>query len=117
MLNGIGLAGGSLRVSLVVRNPNFYPLSTAGLDYRLLVRDSVTVAHGADSTHRRVPSHDSTVVDLPMEVTWRGLSVAGSDIVANGLVTYRFVGDILLDTPVGVHRVPLDQTGRFAPLR
>jgi hypothetical protein len=70
-----------------------------------------------DSLHRRVPSHDSTVVDLPVAVSWRGLSAAGSDIVASGLVTYRLVGDIMLDTPVGVHRVPVDQTGRFAPLR
>jgi LEA14-like dessication related protein len=117
VLNGIGLTGGSLRVSLVVRNPNFYPLSTTGLQYRLLVHDSIPVAQGVDSTRRRVPAHDSAVVELPMEVTWRGLSAAGSDIVASGLVTYRFVGDIMLDTPLGVHRVPMNQTGRFAPLR
>ena len=117
MLNGVGLNGGALKVSLVVRNPNFYPLSTAGLEYTLLVRDSVVVAQGVDSLHRRVPSHDSTVVDLPVDVNWRGLSAAGSDIVTNGLVTYRLVGDIRLDTPVGVHRVAVDQIGRFAPLR
>src|ERR1043166_2955930 len=41
-LEGIGITGGTLRVALLVRNPNFYPLTTAGMRYRLLVRDSTT---------------------------------------------------------------------------
>lgn len=116
-VEGIGLTGGTLRVSLVVRNANFYPLTTAGLRYRLMVHDSVQVAQGVDSTHYHVPAHDSAVVTLPVEVTWRGLSAAGNDIMASGLVTYRLTGEILLDTPVGVHGVPVNQTGQFAPIR
>jgi LEA14-like dessication related protein len=116
-LASVGLDGGSLRVALLVRNPNFYSLSTAGMRYRLLVHDSVTIADGADSTHRRVPANDSTVVELPLHVTWRGLSAAAGDVVSNGLVTYRIVGDITLDTPIGTHDLPISQTGRFAPLR
>ncbi|HEX4681917.1 MAG TPA: LEA type 2 family protein [Gemmatimonadaceae bacterium] len=116
-LEGIGITGGTLRVALMVRNPNFYPLTTAGMRYRLLVRDSVAIADGVDSTAHRVPAHDSTVVELPLRVAWQGLSAAGSDMVNNGLVTYRLVGDITLDTPVGKHDLPVSQTGRFAAVR
>jgi len=116
-LDAIGLTGGTLRISLLVRNPNFYPLSTAGMRYRLLVHDSVAIADGTDSTHRRVPANDSAVVDLPVQVSWRGLSAAGGDFVASGLVPYRIVGDITLDTPVGTHDIAVNQVGRFAPLR
>jgi len=116
-VEGIGLTGGTLRVSLVVRNPNFYPLNTAGLRYRLLVRESVPVAQGVDSIHAHVPAHDSAVVTLPVQVSWRGLSAAGSDVMASGLVTYRLTGEILLDTPAGVHGVPVNQSGQFAPMR
>lgn len=116
-LDGIGLTGGALRVGLVVRNPNFYPLSTAGMRYRLLVRDSITIANGVDTTHRRVASNDSATVELPVDVSWSGLSVAGRDIAENGLVSYRLVGDIALDTPLGTHDIPVNQTGHFAPLR
>ena len=116
-LDALGIDGGSLRVALVVRNPNFYPLSTASMRYRLVVGDSVTIADGTDTTHRHVPANDSTLVELPVRVTWRGLSAAGNEMVSNGLVPYTVIGDITLDTPVGQHDVPLRQTGRFAPLR
>lgn len=116
-VDGIGLTGGSLRVALLVRNPNFYSLSTAGMRYQLLVGDSVTIAAGVDSTHRRIAANDSTVVELPVQVSWQGLSVAGRDIAASGLVPYQIVGTITLDTPVGTHDIPVNQRGRFAPLR
>jgi LEA14-like dessication related protein len=116
-LSGVGLDGGTLHVSLLVHNSNFYSLNTAGMRYSLLVRDSVPIAEGSDSTHRHVPAHDSVVVELPLHVTWRGLSSAGQDIVSNGLVSYRLIGDITLDTPIGKHDVPISQAGRFAPIR
>jgi LEA14-like dessication related protein len=116
-VDGVGLTGGSLRVALLVRNPNFYPLSTARMRYQLLVGDSVVIASGVDSTQRRVASHDSTVVELPVQVSWQGLSTAGRTIAASGLVPYQLVGVITLDTPVGTHDIPVNQRGRFAPLR
>ena len=116
-VDGIGLTGGSLRVALLVRNPNFYPLTTAGMRYQVLVGDSVPIASGVDTTHRRVASNDSTIVELPVQVSWQGLSAAGRGIAANGLVLYQLVGTITLDTPVGTHDIPVNQRGRFAPLR
>lgn len=115
--DGIGLTGGSLRVALLVRNPNFYSLRTAGMRYRLLVGDSVTIAVGVDSTHRRIGANDSTIVELPVQVSWQGLSAAGRAIAASGLVPYQLIGDITLDTPLGTHDIPVNQRGRFAPLR
>jgi len=116
-VDGIGLTGGSLRVALLVRNPNFYSLSTAGMQYRLLVGDSITIATGVDSTHRRIGANDSTVVELPVQVSWQGLSAAGRSIAASGLVSYQLVGTITLDTPLGAHDLPVNQRGNFAPLR
>jgi LEA14-like dessication related protein len=117
VVDGIGLTGGSLRVALLVRNPNFYSLSTAGMRYQLLVGDSVTIATGVDSTHRRIGANDSTMVDLPVQVSFQGLSAAGRSIAASGLVSYQLVGTITLDTPLGTHDIPVNQRGRFAPLR
>ncbi len=113
----VGINGGSLRVVLLVRNPNFYALSTAGMRYQLLVGDSVQVAAGVDSTHRRVAANDSAIVELPVHVSWQGLSAAGSAIAAHRLVPYQIVGTITLDTPLGTHDIPVDQRGSFAPLR
>jgi LEA14-like dessication related protein len=115
--DGIGLTGGSLRVALLVRNPNFYSLRTAGMRYQLLVGDSVTIAVGVDSTHRRIGANDSTIVELPVQVSWQGLSAAGRAMATSGLVPYQLVGTITLDTPLGTHDIPVNQRGRFAPLR
>jgi LEA14-like dessication related protein len=116
-VEGVGLTGGTLRVALLVRNPNFYPLSTAGMRYQLLVGDSIPIATGVDSTHRRVGANDSTIVEMPVQVSWQGLSAAGSAIAASGLVSYQLVGNITLDTPLGTHDIPVNQRGSFAPLR
>ena len=113
----VGMQGGSLRVVLLVKNPNFYSLSTAGMRYQLLVGDSVQVAAGVDTTHRRVAAHDSAIVELPAHVSWQGLSAAGSSIATHGLVSYQIIGTITLDTPLGTHDIPVNQRGRFAPLR
>lgn len=114
---GVGLTGASLRVTLLVRNPNFYSLRTAGMRYQLLAGDSIPIAAGADTTHRRVPANDSAIVELPVQVNWQALSAAGRTVAANGLVPYQIVGDITLDTPAGTHDVHISQRGSFAPLR
>ena len=114
---GVGLTGASLRVKLLVRNPNFYSLRTAGMRYQLLAGDSTPIATGVDTTHRRVSANDSAIVELPVLVNWQALSAAGRVVAANGLVPYQLVGDITLDTPVGAHDVHVSQTGSFAPLR
>lgn len=117
-VDGVGVTGGSLRVALLVRNPNFYSLSSAGMRYRLLVGDdSVPIAAGVDSTHRRIGADDSTLVELPVQVSWQGLTAAGRAIAASGLVPYQLVGNITVDTPLGAHDIPVNQRGHFAPLR
>lgn len=116
-VDGIGLTGGSLRVALLVQNSNFYSLSTARMRYQLLVGDSVTIAAGVDSTHRRIAANDSAIVDLPVHVSWQGLSAGGRAVAASGMVPYQLVGIITLDTPVGAHDIRVNQRGRFAPLR
>ena len=116
-VDGVGLTGGSLRVALLVRNPNFYSLSTAGMRYQLLVGDSITIAAGLDSTHRSVAANDSVIVELPVHVSWQGISAAGRAIAATGLVPYQIVGSITLATPLGTHDIPVNQRGNFAPVR
>ena len=116
-LENIGLTGGRVRVNLLVHNPNPYSLSTTGMTYRLLVRDSVEVARGEDSARRTVAGHDSAVVSLPLDVSFRGLSIAANAVAAYGLIPYRLVGDVTADTPIGQRRIPFDQKGDFAPVR
>jgi len=89
-------------------------------DLRILVRvpcDTVALARGADTLHRTVGGHDSLVVALPLDVSLRGLLVAGNAVVGYGMVPYRLVGDITAETPIGARKIPFDQKGEFAPVR
>ena len=116
-LESISPFGGRVRVNLLVRNPNPYSLSTSAMTYELFVRDTVALARGADTLHRTVGGHDSLVVALPLDVSLRGLLVAGNAVVGYGMVPYRLVGDITAETPIGARKIPFDQKGEFAPVR
>lgn len=84
------------------------------MTYELFVRDSIPLAHGADTLRRTIGGHDSLLVSLPLEVSWRGLSAAGSAVLASGTVSYRVAGTITLNTPIGARDVPYDQKGQFS---
>ena len=116
-LEGISPFGGRVRVNLLVRNPNPYSLSTSGMTYELFVRDTIAVARGVDTLRRTVGGHDSLIVDLPLDVSLRGLALAANSVVGYGAVPYRLIGDITADTPIGSRKIPFDQKGEFAPVR
>ncbi|MFL5574956.1 MAG: LEA type 2 family protein [Gemmatimonadaceae bacterium] len=115
-LGSVGIGGGSLDVALGVANPNPYTLTAKRMSYRLMVGDSTEVARGATTAALSVAGHDSAVVRLPLDVSWRGLSAVGKRVMNDGTVDYRLVGEIVADTPVGEHAFPVDQRGRFAAL-
>ena len=112
----IGVTGGALDVVLRVANPNPYQLSARRVTYRLLAGDSTEVGRGATTQPVTLAAHDSALVHLPLDVTWRGLRDVGRRALADGTVSYRIVGEIEADTPVGAHTFPFDQRGRFAAL-
>lgn len=116
-LESISPFGGRVRVKLIVQNPNPYSLSTSAMTYELFVRDTIAVARGADTLHRTVGGHDSLLVSLPLDVSFRGLSAAANAVVGYGTVPYRLVGDITADTPIGARKIPFDQKGEFANIR
>lgn len=111
---GLGIEGASLSVTLALANPNPYPLSASGATYRLLAADSVEVGRGAVTTPLRVGGRDSALVQLPVDVSWRGLSRAGRGAARGGTVDYRILGEVVASTPLGDRRVPIDARGRFA---
>jgi LEA14-like dessication related protein len=116
-LETIGPLGGRLRVKLLVHNPNPYGLSTSGMSYELYVRDTIALARGADTLHRTVGGHDSLLVSLPLDVSWRGLGAASNAMIGYGMIPYRLAGNITADTPIGQTKIPFDQKGEFAAIR
>jgi hypothetical protein len=63
-----------------------------------------------------VQSGDSTIVRLPVNLSYAGLAAAARQLKENGSVNYRVVGNVTVATPVGNFTKPYDQTGRFSTL-
>jgi LEA14-like dessication related protein len=111
-LGGVALGGGTLDVTLLIRNPNPYRLTATGAQYRLLVDDSVEVGHGVTADTVSVGARDSATVHLPLDVDWASLQRALRGAARDGEADYRIVGQIRAQTPLGGYDVPLSARGR-----
>jgi LEA14-like dessication related protein len=114
-VRSIGLTGGSIEVALAIVNPNPFPLPVQRATYTFALRDSTEVGRGESATAFTLPAHDSTVVDLPVDVSWQGLRAAARDANRDGTVDYLFRGSVTLTTPLGNPNVPFELVGRFTP--
>src|SRR5690348_3341997 len=69
-LKSVGLSGGSIELALAIAKPNPYPLPVQHAVYSFALRDSTEVGHGESPVAFTVPAHDSTLVELPVDVSW-----------------------------------------------
>lgn len=114
-VEGVGTKGGTVDVVLSVYNPNGYRLDASRLTYHLLV-DTTSVGEGVYNTRFSVQSGDSTIVRLPVSLSYAGLAAAAKQLQERGSVNYRVLGDVTVATPVGNFTQPYDRTGRFSTL-
>jgi LEA14-like dessication related protein len=114
-VEGVGTKGGTVDVVLSVYNPNGYRLDATQLTYRLLV-DTSSVGEGVYANKFSVQSGDSTIVRLPVNLSYAGLAAAAKQLQEKGSVNYRVLGDVTVLTPVGSFTQPYDRTGRFSTL-
>jgi LEA14-like dessication related protein len=114
-VGGIGLTGGSLDVILSIYNPNGYRLDASRITYKVMV-DSLDVGAGAMDKHFSVPSNDSAEVVLPLRFSWNGVSAAGRELMKNGTIPYRVLGDLTVGSSVGDFTIQYDRTGNFNSL-
>jgi LEA14-like dessication related protein len=115
-LNGLGITGGSVDISLNVYNPNRFRLDGTRLRYTLWV-DSVQFGSGETSERFVVQDGDSATVTIPLDFTYAGVGSAWRSLQNTGTVNYRVAGDIDVGTTLGTFTVPYDRAGRFSPLR
>jgi LEA14-like dessication related protein len=114
-VRSVGLTGGSIEVSLAIANPNPYPLPVERATYSFALADSTEIGRGESAAAFTLPSRDSAIVQLPLDVSWEGLRAAARDATRDGTVDYRLVGSVTIDTPLGNPNVPFESTGRFTP--
>ena len=114
-VRSVGLTGGAIEVTLSIANPNPYPLPVQRATYSFALTDSTEIGRGESTAAFTIPARDSTVVQLPLDVSWQGLRAAARDATGDGTVDYRFNGVVTLDTPLGDPNVSFQSVGRFTP--
>ncbi len=121
-LGGVGLEGGLLYVRLSVINPNSFGLEAAGLTYDLDLSEPgdgrqewADVATGTFREDVRVGANDSTVLEIPVEFTYRGLGGAVQSVLRTGTVDYRVQGTVMLREPISTE-IPYRHSGTVAVL-
>lgn len=112
-VEGVGLTGGTLDVILSIYNPNGFKLDATRLTYNLMI-DSTALGSGTYGHNFAVQSGDSTIVTLPVTLSYAGLAAAGKQMIGKGSVNYRVTGDVTVATPLGNFTRPYDQLGRFS---
>ena len=109
-LAGVGLTGGALDIALTIYNPNDYEIAQPRVAYRLLF-DRTQVAHGTYDANVVVNSRDSATIRVPVPFSYGSAARAGQLFVNTGAMTYRVIGELLVETPYGRYRVPYDRGG------
>ena len=107
-VGGLGLQGGLLYVRLSVANPNGFPLVADGLTYDIEVSDPgaadgdgwAELAEGTFREEVRVEGRDSTVVEIPVEFRYTGVSGALRSILDTGTFSYRINGRVAVEKPL-----------------
>jgi LEA14-like dessication related protein len=119
-LSGLGLRGASLIANLVVANPNRFDLRTQALSYDVDLTDPdavnsgwVRLANGVLDREFRIPARDSAILEIPLEVSYSGVSSALRSILETGTFDYRIGGEINVSEPV-TRRVPFRRTGKVS---
>ena len=114
-LRSVGLTGGSIEARLSITNPNPFPLPVERATYLFALADSTEIGRGITAAAFTIPARDSTMVQLPVDVSWEGLRAAARDAARDGTVDYRLSGVVTLDTPLGNPNVSFESAGRFTP--
>ena len=116
-IQGASLEGPTLIVALRLANENTFPLTATGARYRLVLADSTEVGSGSSAERVTIGARDTAVVRLPVTLSWNALGGAGRDLLGGGDVEVQVLGEVMVDTPVGEHAVPLRARSRVRGLR
>jgi LEA14-like dessication related protein len=114
-VNSIGFDGASLEILVDVYNPNSYRLGLERLSYDLAI-ENVHWGLGSLTAPIGVEGRDTTMVRLPLDVSWSRLGDVGREALRTGTVNYGISGEMTVATSLGNIDVPYSKAGRFSIL-
>ena len=106
-----------LIVDLDIENPNMFGLSMSGFDYDLQVSDK-SLLSGNKTDPLRLEGGQSSVVSVPMSVSFQDLASTIPNILEQDSFDYAFNGNLSFNIPLmGIVKVPVSKAGTLPVIR
>lgn len=109
-ITGLGLTGGTFDLVLDVYNPNDYRLRSTRLELSLDLEDVHFGDALIDKPLDLSPVNHSQVI-VPVRFEWAGVGAVARGLLQRQAIRYKTTGTVLVDTPIGERRVPLQLSG------
>ena len=110
MIARLDLRGMALRLDVELNNPGDGELTIAGYDYALQLEKQPFLA-GQSRERVQLPPRGTARVPVPVDVIWSELQSKLAMLKGKGDAAYALALSLLVETPVGTFRVPLNREG------
>ncbi len=116
-LTGLTFADADLLFVLEIENPNSFGVHMAGFDYDFRI-DEASFVSGVSEDRLDIDAGGSSMVELPVNVTYSDLFSSFSSLIDKDESTYQIACGITFDLPVlGRIRIPVSREGEIPVLR
>ena len=116
---GIGLRGATLIAELDIDNPNDFAIETDSITFEFAASNPgetdhwTPVTQGTHTRRIRIDEERNTIVEIPIEFTYSGLSGPVRAIMDKGTFNYRVRGKVFVREPLR-RTVPYSQNGNLS---
>ncbi|MBX3173028.1 MAG: LEA type 2 family protein [Gemmatimonadaceae bacterium] len=110
-VRNIGLAGGTLDVTLDIQNPNEYRIDARKITYEFFV-DTTRVVTGEIDRLVTLEERGVATLVVPVNFGFNELNIAMREYTKKGALDYRVIGQFTLVTPFGSVTRPYSGRGR-----
>ncbi len=111
-LSEVSLSGATLELTYLVDNPNPVALPLNEVSYRLSVEGKPVVA-GQPKKGLRIPARGKGELVFPAQLKFADIAPALEAFLSKDRARYRAEGNVGVESPVGVLRLPLAHEGAF----
>jgi LEA14-like dessication related protein len=116
-LTGLTFADADLLFVLEIENPNSFGVHMAGFDYDFRI-DEASFVSGVSEDRLDIDAGGSSMVELPVNVTYSDLFSSFSSLIDKDESTYQIACGFTFDLPVlGRIRIPVSREGEIPVLR
>jgi LEA14-like dessication related protein len=116
---GIGLRGATLIAQLNIDNPNDFTIEADSITYEFeasspgATENWTPVTKGTNTERIRIDEERKTAVEVPIELSYSGLSGPVRSIMDKGTFNYRVRGQVFLREPLR-RTVPFSEKGNLS---